>query len=589
MIGPILRRDLLRGFRRGRLFWFGWIYAGWLLLVLTGLFVQKSIEQASPETMVPPVGAEANAAGRLVQVVASRFVEFFAWQQPLLVLLFVPVFTAGALIEEKRQGTLPLLLLSETTPRCIVLGKLFSRVVQMAIWLLAGVPLLVLMAWVAGIEPIILVLLALGQVPVLFGVAGLSLLASAWCRQTRDAVLLVYGTLLTGGLIVSLVGGMLRHLEPSWVLEPAWAAANGSPMSEAWLRLAGAAVSWGLIGGLAVSVCAWQLEPGYVREDRECWIPFDRGPIGDNPVRWREQVVEGLAIHDVFRRVPSWLAVLAIVGCSTVSSVWLLAGSLAPEAELLDIAEAVWSLNVRRLVSLMPQAHTAFLVQGLVVMLLASLVVGIRCAGAISQERERLTWEALLLTPISARQMVHGKLAGVLRASGWYLLAYAVPAICLSVLGGILALIYTICWLAVTVLAMYFLGATGLWYSLRSNRVWKSLGQTVLVGYLSALMVYTFTFPATALLALLLWLLLVALRTLLAVLPVGAIPSLGENLYWLVSIASAIGLILIFWLLARVFLHRTIRWIADRERGRLRLTASSSRRPRGRSAVEPLR
>ena len=101
--------------------------------------------------------------------------------------------------------------------------------------------------------------------------------------------------------------------------------------------------------------------------------------------------------------------------------------------------------------TLLPDAGTGFLIQSLVVMLLASLVVGIRCSGAITGERERQTWEALLLTPLSARQVVRGKLWGIMGASYWYLLAYAAPAAVLSALGGLLALWWTVLWLAVTV------------------------------------------------------------------------------------------------------------------------------------------
>ena len=63
--------------------------------------------------------------------------------------------------------------------------------------------------------------------------------------------------------------------------------------------------------------------------------------------------------------------------------------------------------------------------------------------GAISSERERQTWEALLLTPLSAGQIIRGKLWGVMAASYWYLLAYAAPAVTLSVLGGPVAVFWT--------------------------------------------------------------------------------------------------------------------------------------------------
>src|SRR5262245_66316966 len=69
-------------------------------------------------------------------------------------------------------------------------------------------------------------------------------------------------------------------------------------------------------------------------------------------------------------------------------------------------------------------------------MLLASLLVGIRCSGAVSGEREKQTWEALLLTPLTSRQLIRGKLWGIMGASLIYVLAYAVPALLLSLAGS---------------------------------------------------------------------------------------------------------------------------------------------------------
>src|SRR5262249_8536885 len=139
--------------------------------------------------------------------------------------------------------------------------------------------------------------------------------------------------------------------------------------------------------------------------------------------------------------------------------------------------------DLARLNALMPQAERGFLVQSVVVLAAAGLVVGVRCSGAITGERERLTWESLLLTPLSAKQIVEGKFWGVMTASYWYLLAYAAPALALSVLGGVLAFVWVLLYLGVTVVAMYFLGAAGLWCSARCRDSWRSLAATVGVGY----------------------------------------------------------------------------------------------------------
>src|SRR5947209_16116918 len=141
-------------------------------------------------------------------------------------------------------------------------------------------------------------------------------------------------------------------------------------------------------------------------------------------------------------------------------------------------------------------------------MLLASLVVGVRCSGSITGEREKQTWEALLLTPMSAKSMIHGKLWGVMASSYWYLLAYGATAVLFAALGGVLALFWTVIWLSATVLAMYYIGAAGLYCSARSKNSWRSLLGTVVYGYLGGLCIFLVASPVTAILALVLILLL---------------------------------------------------------------------------------
>src|SRR5262249_22858119 len=208
-----------------------------------------------------------------------------------------------------------------------------------------------------------------------------------------------------------------------------------------------------------------------------------RVPVRDEPIRWRERHVEGLAPTPSLRRMPQWLGVTTVAVLSTASSLLILALSLPSGVRFSDLLQALTLFQPARLPALMPDAADGFLCQGGTGMLLASLVVGIRCSGAITGERERKTWEALLLTPLSAKQLIRGKLWGILGASYIYLLAYAAPAVVLSVLGGVMALLWVLLWLAVTVLAMYYIGAAGLWASVRARDSWRALLATPAAWY----------------------------------------------------------------------------------------------------------
>lgn len=571
MLGPIVLQELRLGSRRTRLHVLRWLYAGWLIVLVLAFGLEFLSEEAAVATeRLRSGGAAGDRPISAAAVVGERFVEWFLWQQWLLLFLTVPVFVAGAVIDEKRRGTLQYLLLSELEPRHILIGKWIGRVALVGLWLLVGWPLFAVFAGLTGVPPLGVVFFGLGLGPPVYGIAAISVLASVWCRETRDAVLLVYCILLVGAVLSEPIG----YLNPRWVLDPAWGPPATLDLAEAARRLGIAAALWLTGGTFALVLAIRRLRPSYRSELERAgavaarWLTAEREPVSEDPIRWRVQHVEGLAPNAMLRRIPLWLGVSVVFLLTTLSSLAILFGSLAPTASGADLVEAMLALNLRYLYAVLPGAGTGLLVQAIAVMLLASLVVGVRCAAAITQERERQTWEAVLLTPVTARAIVHGKLHGVLRASGWYLLAYAAPAVTLAAVAGPGAVLNTVLWLGVTLVATYFIGAAGLWCSVRSRNSWRSLLQTIVVGYLGVLLVYVLTSPVIGLLALLLALLLslidLAVGTSLAAIWRGV----WGTLVAMYATASAVGLVVIFWGMAQLFLRQAQRWIADRDRTR---------------------
>jgi hypothetical protein len=329
-------------------------------------------------------------------------------------------------------------------------------------------------------------------------------------------------------------------------------------------------ISWGLLGGLSLVTAIQTLRPVSLREIQNLgrttprWYSAGREPIEDQPVFWRERYVEGLAPNATLRAIPQWAAIALVAVLSTVSSLGILAFSLT--GSFTELAQSLLQLNIRQVAALMPEASTGFLLQGIVAMLIGSLIVGIRASGAITAEREKQTWEALLLTPMTAKSIVHGKMWGVMGASYWYLVAYAAPALAISSLSGPLGFLYTLLWLGATVLAMYFIGAAGLWCSVRAPNSWRSLLNTTLLGYLGGLAIYTVTSPLIFLLAGMLLLLLVLVDYLAGTALAELAYRNGTNFFRVFAISSAIALAVTFYLLSRTFLYRTQRHIADRER-----------------------
>ena len=61
-------------------------------------------------------------------------------------------------------------------------------------------------------------------------------------------------------------------------------------------------------------------------------------------------------------------------------------------------------------------------------------MAGVRSAGTISGERERGTWDLLLLTPVSAAELVGEKFQGIQAACLPWLLAVALPPVAVALL-----------------------------------------------------------------------------------------------------------------------------------------------------------
>jgi ABC-type transport system involved in multi-copper enzyme maturation permease subunit len=581
MVGAVLRQELLLGSRRNRLHVFRWAFAAWLLLVVFWCYTRFQAE-----TMRYHYAVWASGAARVGMLrdrvsapafVGGLFAGAFAQQLLLLLLLATPVFVAGAITDEKRRGTLPQLLTTDLDTRHILLGKLLGRTAQVLLIALTGLPPFALLAGFAGIGPLGVLVLAAALAGPLFALAAAAVLASVLCRQTRDAILALYAIGVVCGLAVWYAGGPLEVLNPLSVTQAAWGPASAGGMAEALRRLAVSAPFYLVVGGACLGIAVWQVRPALRREleggpprtgpDR--WYQAAHAPVGDDPVRWRERIVEGLAPGPALRRIPRWLGVTGVAVVTTVSSLTILALSMPPGKTVGDLAAAVLAVNPAAVQAALPDAAAGFLVQSLVAMLLASLVVGVRCSGAVTAERERQTWEALLLTPLSAGEILDGKLWGVLGAGLWYLLAYAAPAAALSALGGTLALFWTLLWLAVTVLAMYYVGAAGLWCSVRSRNSWRSLLGTLAAGYVGGMALYALSAPVWAMVSVIVAMVLKAIdrtwgtSTATVVTP-GGLLALETP----VLIASSAALAVIFLLMARAFRRLARRWVAQRDRTR---------------------
>jgi ABC-type transport system involved in multi-copper enzyme maturation permease subunit len=572
MVGPVLHHEMLLGSRRSRQYIFRWVYAGWLVLQVLyfmAVYGMNTVAATSPT----------NVSG--LAVVSEWFVETFVVQQLILLVLITPVLTAGAITDEKTRGTLQYLFTTDLLSWHIILGKLLGRLAQVGILVLTGLPLLCFLGTFAGVQPIALISLAAVTALPLLALGSASILASVWCRQTRDAVIGLYAA----GTIVFLViwflgGGIFDFFNPLFVLQPAWGSNIDLPLLA--YRLGWSAVGWGGIAAVCLALSVWRMRPAYIRQmegegkkKKATWWRVNRAPVTENPIPWKERHVDGLAPHNILRRIPTWIAVLTVFVGTTASSLFILAMYLPTNVRPEQVLQHLVHLEFSQAIALITPPPTggspadAFFLQSLLVMLVASLVVGIRCSGAVSGERERQTWEALLLTPLTSRQLIRGKLWGIIGSSYLYLLAYALPALGFAAIAGPTAFFWTALWLAVTWLAMYFVGAAGIWCSVRSRGSWRSLLWTLGIGYVGGAFVYLLTTPVIFILAIFIVLGLMVVDNYLGTgLGTTAAKGFDEYLFPAFKIASCVALAGIFWGMAWFFITDAQKWVADRERTR---------------------
>lgn len=564
MIGPVFHLELLQGGRRGRQYLFRWLYSGWLAVQFAFLYLVYLAEHMS--WRFQDLHGGTNPAADF----AVGYVQLFLVQQLIVLFLVTPAFTAGAITDEKASGTLHQLLTTHLGSFELIVGKLLGRLAQVLLLTLTGLPFLFFAAVFAGVGPAVLLFLLAFQLGPLFGVAAVSLLASVWCRQTRDAVLAVYAVGAGGLLLLPFLPGPAQRLNPlAWLNADGLDASFADLAAELLLSLA----LWGGMGGACLIVAVWRLRGAYIRQlegggrkktARRRWDPA--ASLNNDPVGWRERQLEGIAPLPLLRRVPRVVAVGLVFLLTLLASLSLITASLPPDSSLNSLRK-VRAFD-RLFFQLSEPATTGFVLQALGALLASSLVVGIRSSGAISGEREKQTWEPLLLTPLEPRELVRGKLWGILAAARPYFLAFALPVVTLGLLIRADAYLWTLILLGVTWLAMYFVGAAGIWCSGRSKSSWRSLLGTMGIGYLGGFALYlACTLPGGIIAAVL----LIGLALMDEFFQIGLMRSAGNWLglfFDVFFLCSCLALALAIFLIARALLKYAERRIEERDRTR---------------------
>jgi ABC-type transport system involved in multi-copper enzyme maturation permease subunit len=499
LVGPVLFYDLMCSARRTRFIMLRVVYAGILFLVLIWVASTWSLKQQFNPTPGNPVEESAR--------MAESYFSTFLTLQMLAVLFLTPAYVAGAISEEKERRTLEFMLATDLANREIVLSKLLSRLANLAFLLLAGLPILSLMQFLGGVDPLLLLVGFAVTAITMTSLASISMLLSVYARRSRDAaglaylgivaylsatffgaIMLRYAIPAVGATGLSLGDHTLTLLDVVEFLGTgniflayfhlALSMGGGARLADMLLHLLG---EYTLFHFIVTAVCvAWAVTRLRAVALKQAATPATgkavrqrlrhRPPVGRAPMIWKEVYAES-----GFRFGPLGRIILAVVVAgSFVPAVWIVidylqqpgryfTGPFFPQNRLAEHIN-VW-------VRITTSALSCLLL----------LAVAVRASGSISGERDRQTMDSLLTTPLDSRTILWAKWLGSILSVRWGWLWLGLIWVVGIVCGGLH--LPAVPWLVMYWLAFAaLLAAIGLYYSMTCRTTLRATVATVLTS-----------------------------------------------------------------------------------------------------------
>jgi ABC-type Na+ efflux pump permease subunit len=381
-----------------------------------------------------------------------------------------PAVLAGSLAGERERGILQLLLTTAVSPREIVEGRLLGKLSQVAMVILAGVPVVAFLSPLAGLgfghfSALVLLLAAVG-----FGAGGLAVGASVVSRRGRDAQLTVYilMILLMMSPILGWAGLPRAAVDVLEWFNPYVSMVRLLQVGDT-VRALQTAGCWAGMGLLGTALAVWRLRPTCLTVGVTRTKAAHRRkapPLGERPMLWKELFIERVASLGRFGRWVGALLTIVIGGGSLVlAGMMVYGGYVAPDSDLGSLASDTLAMLLGGF------AGTLFC-------WLLQLGVGLRAAVSIASERERGTWDALLMSPLKPAEISVAKLVGSLYALR-YLAAAMVLAWTLAAAVGALSVHHYVIWAIENVVLCAFMAAVGVRFSLSMPTATRAMSWTI--------------------------------------------------------------------------------------------------------------
>lgn len=478
LISPVLLYDMIRIARRGRFVLLRTLYAAFLGLLFYLAYQSSFHWRYRSGSMVSP---------QELTKFAEDFFVMFMIVQYCFVLLMTPAYVAGGIAEEKERRTLEFMLTTTLHVPEILLSKLLARLSNVALFVLAGLPILSLLQLFGGVNPQWLWFGFAGTTITIVSLGSVSIWASVHCRKPRQAIMFAYmalgGYFLVWMLLLMLYAGCKAVAAgtidwPIALLLEWWQAGNpfyaalrtsGSPSLSGLNRnispqelLRNFALFHGVVVALCLVHSIRRLRPVYMAQTYATPKTITgrrhrrRKAVYTPPMMWKE--LHGDAPR--MSRAGKVLFALTVLAC------------MAPLVFMVI-------QDFQRGFRFWQEAMNVYVrVVGTGVSLLLLLVIAVRAATCVGSERDRQTLESLLSTPLTDWEILRAK---------WYssLLAGIPLSILLFLIWGLGVVTGGLHLVALPLLALTmccyaaFVASVGLYFSSGSRSTTRGLVSTI--------------------------------------------------------------------------------------------------------------
>jgi ABC-type transport system involved in multi-copper enzyme maturation permease subunit len=477
--GPIFNVELLTSARRPRYLVVRTIYAAALLAALWINYESYNPGRYGYEMSVQDMARR-----------AAAFFAIFSFIQLIAILLAGPAMIAGTIATERERRTIEYLFASQLSNAEIVLGKLAARLLHLLYLVAAGLPVLAMAMLMGGIEPAVLARVFVYCLMITVTIGAMSIAVSVSSPRGKDAMMRIY-IILVALLLLPLLAWPFFGPQTVWVTEiiesthpfivlyniqrGAMVGRNALGVSTGgWSYLMPSLVAQSIFSLIAIAWATRSVRRVHLKESgksakrRNFRLQLWRPKLGSSPMLWKELFIERVSVRlGVVAAVAQVLIVIAVIVGTLllVGGIWWMS----------YVDQGYWrhrrDWRIREF--LQGSMFMTIPLRGI-----ALLLVAVRAASSMTSEKERDSWLSLLATPLTASEIVWGKLWGSLYATRnvvFLLLFVWVWGIFFAVYWPLVVLAA----MAEFMLACAFVALVGVMYSLKCQTSLRATGATI--------------------------------------------------------------------------------------------------------------